>query len=95
MDVMLGNDNGFSKVYNDLGEGTNNMNEIFRAMKEAEYNNGWNNGWDEGQYEKTMLHYQKGYLPREVAAEELSMTEGQFLEAYEEWLVSKHSTVSA
>ena len=57
------------------------MNEIFRSFMKTEY--------DKGRYDTTMSLYNKGYLPKEVAAEELSMNTEQFLEAYEEWFESK------
>ena len=68
-------------MYNDVEKKTNNMNEIFRSFMKTEYDKGW--------YDTTMSHYNKGYLPKEVAAEELSMNTEQFLEAYEEWFESK------
>ena len=61
------------------------MNEIFRAMKQAEY--------DEGKRDTTMSYYQKGYLPAEVAAEELSMSTEAFLQDHKKWLAAKRDDV--
>ncbi len=68
-----------------MEERSSDMNEFFRAIQQTQY--------DKGQFEATMSHYQKGYLPAEVAAEELSMTEEQFLEAHEKWLATKQEAV--
>ena len=87
LDVMLGSDNGFLKVYNDIEKRTNDMNEIYRAFKKTEY--------DKGQHDAVMSLYQNGDLLEAAAAKKLSMSVEEFLEAYEKWLESTQNLILA
>ena len=74
-------------MYNDIEKRTSDMNEIFRALKQTEYNN--------GRYDEIMSSVRDCDYSDVRAAEKLNMSPEEFSVAYQEWIASQAKTALA